>query len=134
MHTSNPTREPLPVCVIGIDERHREGVVSLINGLTSQILEFSGAADFQSRRPARALCVVADLGLPGGGAIELLRTLRAQGDRTPFLILDERAEVEMAVAAMRAGATDFIEYGLMQRPLQRQITRLLAQDRMPPAN
>ncbi len=49
-----------------------------------------------------------DLRLPDGDGLELLEALRARGVTTPAILLTAFGTVERAVAAMRAGASDFL--------------------------
>jgi DNA-binding response OmpR family regulator len=52
--------------------------------------------------------VVLDVGLPKQSGLEVLRRLRAGGDRTPVLVLTARASVDERVAGLDAGADDFL--------------------------
>jgi DNA-binding NtrC family response regulator len=51
---------------------------------------------------------VCDIKMPDGNGIDLLKSVRAGGIDTPFLIITAFASVETAVEALRAGAADFI--------------------------
>ena len=51
--------------------------------------------------------VLLDLGLPRRSGLEVLRTLRARGVRTPVLILTARDAVADRVAGLNAGADDY---------------------------
>ncbi|MFC7335439.1 response regulator transcription factor [Rhodocista pekingensis] len=53
-------------------------------------------------------CVIADVQLHDMTGIEMLQTLRARGQRTPVLVITGYASIEVAVEAMKAGATDFL--------------------------
>jgi two-component system response regulator QseB len=52
--------------------------------------------------------VLLDLGLPGKGGIEVLRTLRGKGNPVPVLILTARDAVADRVAGLNAGADDYL--------------------------
>uniref|UniRef100_UPI004026A5DC sigma-54-dependent transcriptional regulator n=1 Tax=Prevotella sp. TaxID=59823 RepID=UPI004026A5DC len=52
--------------------------------------------------------ILSDLRLPDGDGISLLSQLRDEGLSTPFIVMTSYAEVENAVLAMKAGATDYI--------------------------
>jgi len=52
--------------------------------------------------------IVLDLMMPGIDGLEVCRRLRAQGDRTPILILTARDAVSDRVAGLDAGADDYI--------------------------
>ena len=54
-------------------------------------------------------CLVTDLRMPEIDGVELLRDLRDRGIRIPAIVITGHGDVPMAVAAMKAGALDFIE-------------------------
>ena len=53
-------------------------------------------------------CVLLDLGLPGRDGIEVLQRARAQGDRTPVLVLTARDGVDARVTGLDVGADDYL--------------------------
>ena len=52
--------------------------------------------------------VVADLRLPDGNGIDLLRWMRKVGKMQPFIIMTDYAEVNTAVESMKLGSIDYI--------------------------
>jgi len=52
--------------------------------------------------------MVVDIRLPGISGIEWLRQLREQGNQTDVIFITAFADLEMAVEALRAGASDFL--------------------------
>lgn len=52
--------------------------------------------------------VVLDLGLPRLAGLDLLRRLRARGDRTPVLLLTARDAIDDRVRGLDAGADDYV--------------------------
>ena len=52
--------------------------------------------------------VLADLRLPDGECIDLLRWMRMEGKRQPFIVMTDYAEVHTAVESMKLGSADYI--------------------------
>jgi len=52
--------------------------------------------------------LILDLGLPGKDGTEVLRELRAAGQRLPVLVLTAREDVSDTVAALEGGADDYV--------------------------
>src|SRR5438270_2771328 len=52
--------------------------------------------------------IVLDLGLPDFDGVQLCRSLRASGNRTPILMLTARVEISDRVAGLDAGADDYL--------------------------
>jgi PAS domain S-box-containing protein len=56
-------------------------------------------------------CILLDYQLPGADGLEVLRTVRAAGVRTPVIMLTGQTDAEVAVELMKAGATDYMAKG-----------------------
>jgi two-component system response regulator TctD len=52
--------------------------------------------------------VILDLSLPGLGGLEVLKRLRARGDRVPVIVLTANASLEGRVRGLDAGADDYL--------------------------
>ena len=72
-------------------------------------------------------CLLLDANLPGMGGIELLDRLRSLGDLVPAIMMTGNGDVDLAVAAMKAGACDFIEKPVSRDALLATIDRAIAQ-------
>lgn len=70
-------------------------------------------------------CLVITAELPVLTGIELLTQLRSQGITTPAIIIASRGDVPTAVAAMRAGAIDFLEKPLIDARLLQAVRRIM---------
>ena len=69
--------------------------------------------------------IVLDLGLPDLDGLDVLRQLRRDRVRTPVLILTARDGVEQRVAALDAGADDYIEKPFDLRELEARVRALI---------
>lgn len=61
--------------------------------------------------------VLADLRLDEGESIDLLRWMRANGMRQPFIIMTNYGEVHSAVESMKLGSKDYIQKPLLEDKL-----------------
>jgi two-component system CheB/CheR fusion protein len=75
--------------------------------------------------PEKDACLLIDAYLPGMTGVELLRKLRADGHHLPAIMITGDSDVAIAVEAMRAGATDFIEKPVGRDELLASIDRAL---------
>lgn len=71
-------------------------------------------------------CVISDVRMPGMDGISLVRRLAAHGSSPAVILISGQADVPMAVAAMKAGAADFIEKPVNDVLLIAAINRALA--------
>lgn len=76
-------------------------------------------------RPSEPACVVCDVRMPGMDGIELVRQCRASGNDMPIILISGHADVPMAVAGIKAGASDFIEKPIDDASLVAAINRAL---------
>jgi two-component system response regulator FixJ len=98
------------VHLIDDDEDVRRALSFLLGtaGLAVRVYE-SAAAFLQHDHKAVRGCIVTDVRMPGIDGLELLRRLKASGSTLPVVVMTGHADVPLAVAAMKAGALDFIE-------------------------
>ncbi|WP_145118941.1 response regulator transcription factor [Sphingomonas panaciterrae] len=53
--------------------------------------------------------VICDVVMPGTSGIELLQSMRSNGRQDPVILIAGHADIPIVVAAMQAGATNFLE-------------------------
>jgi two-component system response regulator FixJ len=85
-------------------------------------------------RPDRRGCVLLDVRLPDGNGLDVLQELMARGIRLPVIMITAYADVPLAVAAMRAGAADFLEKPYPEQALLASIHNALRSDAMAAAS
>jgi CheY-like chemotaxis protein len=124
-------QDAVPVVgVIDPDPVARNGLRTLLRRLGVDVETFDSAESYllaaSGRHPA---CLIVDLLLPGMSGLELLRRLRSAGSDVPVVLLADESDVSTAVAAMREGATDFIEKPYVDVAVLKQVQKLL---RRPP--
>jgi DNA-binding response OmpR family regulator len=78
----------------------REGFAVDVCPRGDEALAAAGSAPFDG--------IVLDIMLPGRDGLSVLRQLRAQGNRTPVLLLSARGEVNERIAGLNTGADDYL--------------------------
>lgn len=119
------------VFLVDDDEAARESLVGLLEASGFAVSAFGNATAFLSAvRPGGRGCVVLDVRLPDRNGLEVLGELMALGIRLPVVMITAYADVPLAVAAMRAGATDFLEKPYAEEALLASIQNALRSDAM----
>jgi two-component system response regulator FixJ len=118
-----PTSRPT-IFVIDDQEsvRHALGEMLGVFGFTVETYP-SGPAFLESVSPDARGCVVSDVRMPEMDGIELVRECARRGLSLPVVLISGHADVPMAVAAIKAGAEDFIEKPVDDAPLVAAINR-----------
>ncbi len=70
--------------------------------------DLAGSAEEALKLTDRANLILTDLRLPGMDGLELLSLIRRQNTQTPVIVMTAFGTIETAVAAMKAGAADFL--------------------------
>ncbi len=100
----------ITIHIIDDDAFLRDSIRQSLEGQGWQLVDHASAEDFlDTPRAAGQGCLLIDAYLPGMGGIDLLHYLRQTGVTTPAIVMTGSSDVPVAVAAMRAGAADFIE-------------------------
>jgi FixJ family two-component response regulator len=125
-HSAAQQDAPPIVGVIDPDPVARSGLRTLLNGLGIDVSTFDSAESYLLAANGRHVgCLIVELLLPGMSGLELLRRLRSAGNDVPVILLADESDVPTAVAAIREGATDFIEKPYVDVAVVRQVQKLL---------
>ena len=102
--------EPFPIYVVDDDEAIRRSLSFLLktSGYAVRLFE-GGTAFLKEAAGLEPGCVLLDVRMPDIDGLEVQRELRARGVMLPVVIMTGHGDIDMAVAAMKAGASDFIE-------------------------
>jgi DNA-binding response OmpR family regulator len=89
------------------------------------------AATFSKAQAARAwpTLILLDLMLPDGNGSHLIRTLRAEGRRTPIIVLSSRERESDRVAALEDGADDYVTKPFSPREIVARVRAVLRRTR-----
>jgi two-component system CheB/CheR fusion protein len=106
---AGPSLKPV-VFVIDDDRAVREAIRSVLEDDGRAVETFADGETFlEAFRPGVEACLLVDAYLPGMGGLDVLQKLGAAGHLLPTIMITGRSDVPMAVKAMKAGASDFIE-------------------------
>jgi two-component system CheB/CheR fusion protein len=126
---AQPAKSPV-IFVVDDDKHVREGIRSLLEADGRSVEDFDNCESFlEAYRPGREACLLVDGYLPGMTGLELLQWLQARGDRLPAIMITGNSDVPMAVQAMKAGASDFIEKPVGRDELLAGVERALERSR-----
>lgn len=116
------------VFIVDDHQLFREGLALLINREPDLTVcgEAEGVDDalagIAKMRPDMAII---DISLAGGNGIDLLKSLRARGDKLPLLVLSMHDESLYAERALRAGASGFVMKQEANKKIKEAIRRVL---------
>ncbi|XZG70880.1 response regulator transcription factor [Chitinibacteraceae bacterium HSL-7] len=122
----NPNRR---IAIVDDDDALRDALVWLFSTRNHEAQGFASAeallADYS---PDRFGCLVLDVRMPGMTGIELFEKLKTYAYLPPVIFLTGHGDVPMAVAALKSGATDFVEKPFNDNQVVDLVERALAQD------
>jgi len=106
--TGRGTTARLTALVVDDDTAFREGLALLVARTGCEVREAASLAEARERLAEAAVDVVlADLGLPDGSGLELMRDERIAA-QSEFIFITGKATVDSAVEALRDGALDYL--------------------------
>jgi two-component system, LuxR family, response regulator FixJ len=98
------------VLIVDDDKGVRASLAALLRTAVLEVETFGSGQEFlQAWTPECYGCVLIDVRMPGMSGLQLQTQLAERGITLPVIVITGHADVPMAVAAMRAGAVDFIE-------------------------
>ena len=98
------------VYVIDDEEPVRDSVAFLLEARELSVQSFPSADAFLAATPSLGPgCVLTDMQMPGMDGLALLRKIKERNLPWPVVVMTAHGEVSLAVQALKAGASDFIE-------------------------
>ncbi len=98
------------VVVVEDDERLRDSFAVLLRAAGHRAATFGSAEELlEAGVQEGAACLLVDVRMPDMDGVTLIEELRRRGDRTPAVVVTGHGDIPLAVRAMRAGASDFVE-------------------------
>jgi two-component system CheB/CheR fusion protein len=118
------------IYVVDDDSNVRWAIRSMLeqDGLLVEDYE-DGESFLNAYHPGRNACLLIDANLPGIGGLDLLKRLKSIGHSVPAIVITGQSDVPMAIEAMKAGATDFLEKPIRGVELLAGVKRALESSR-----
>ncbi|MBS1685181.1 MAG: response regulator transcription factor [Bacteroidetes bacterium] len=107
----------------------RKGLVQLLREefVNIHITEAADSTEvYQVLRDRAWDVILLDISMPGRNGVEVLKQLRAEGIRTPILMLSMHPEEQYALRVLKAGASGFLKKDAAPEELITAIHRVLA--------
>jgi two-component system response regulator FixJ len=99
-----------PVHIIDDDDAVRDSLAVLLDSAGLPVRTYASATEFLALAPGLAGgCVLTDVCMPGLDGLALQRRLTEVGVTLPVIVMTGHGDVPIAVAALKAGAVDFLE-------------------------
>lgn len=115
------------LALVDDDEAVRSSIALLLSAHAFAVQDYaSGAALLHDLDGGYAPdVIISDVRMPDMSGTELQEELKRRGNHTPFVLITGHGQVAMAVAALKAGAVDFIEKPFTEHVLLEAIARAL---------
>ncbi len=115
------------------------GILSFLQkGLASQFSLIEVAADADDADALLSRChfdlIISDIRLPGRSGVEWISRLREQDQMTPVIFMTAHADLQTAIKALRAGASDFIMKPFRMEQIQTAVNRCMERQRLQKEN
>lgn len=109
-----PSQPQLRVAIVEDDERTRDYLAALVAGSAGLVCvgRYANAEAALRQIPAdKPVVLLVDLGLPGRGGVDLIRSLKAREHCPEILVLTIHDEAEYLFPALAAGASGYLIKG-----------------------
>jgi two-component system OmpR family response regulator len=106
--TGPPLNRP-PVLLIEDEKGLAEEIIAALDGLGYRVQHVDTVADgFVAARAGQAVIMVVDRMLHGSDGLSMVETLRAEGVKTPVLLISALASVDERIRGLKAGGDDYL--------------------------
>jgi FixJ family two-component response regulator len=97
------------ISIVDDDALARDGIRELVDSLGYNSATFISAEHFlEDGMIAETTCLITDLQMPGLSGLELLESLRSQGNRTPVILITAYPNESHRNRATKGGAVGFL--------------------------
>lgn len=116
------------VHIVDDDDAVRDALTLLMHSENIPVQAYASAEEFLDKHAQSKLgCLLLDVRMPGMNGLELLEVLKEQDVSIPVIFITGHGDVSLAVQAMKAGATDFVEKPFNNEHLLRLVGNCLTE-------
>lgn len=117
------------VYVLDDDRAVRASLETLIESAGYAVQTFSSEDEYLARERVDApSCLVLDVRLKGRSGLEIHRELVREGDTQPIIFITGHGDIQMSVAAMKAGAVEFLTKPFRDQDLLDAVCSAISRD------
>lgn len=103
------TKPDQTVIVVDDDPSLRQSIDSLLRSVGYAVQSYTSAAEFlRAEQPPRPACLILDVRLPEISGLQFQSEMAKSGIDLPVVFITGHGDVAMSVAAMKAGAIEFL--------------------------
>jgi two-component system, LuxR family, response regulator FixJ len=125
--------DPVRIAVIDDDEAVLDSLHLYFARQNIETTCFASANEFLPAIESgkRFDCIVSDVRMPGMSGLDLVQRLKSRGSIAPVVLITGHGDVDMAVAAIKVGAFDFIEKPFDEARLLASIKNAIEKNQQP---
>jgi FixJ family two-component response regulator len=124
-----PAAERWTAYIVDQDAEIRDRLSALLESVDIEARCCGSAADLPTTLNSDGPCVlILDVRLPGLSGLDLQRRLSSMGVVLPLIFMTAHADIQMAVGAMKAGASDFLTKPFRDQDMLDAVFAGIAQD------
>ena len=124
---SDPVAPTPCVAVVDDDAALRDSLAWLLDSVGLATRAYADGEAFLAAAPDAFDAVLLDVRMPGLSGLQVQQRMKERGDNLPVIFMTGHGDVPMAVAALKAGAFDFIEKPFNHQQLIDTVQQALAE-------
>ncbi|HEX4293571.1 MAG TPA: response regulator [Rhizomicrobium sp.] len=115
-----------PILIVDDDREVRESLCALLEAAGFAVRSYVSANALLSDELPENACLITDIRMPGMDGMELQAEIVRRGLNLQVIIITGHGDIPLAVRALRAGATDFLEKPFSAQTMLTSVKRAFA--------
>lgn len=114
------------IYIVDDDEDFRDSMQWLLESASHTVISFPSAQSFLDSFDGHIGCMLLDIRMPEISGLALQQIMLDRGIHMPIIVISGHGDIQMAVSAMKQGASDFIEKPFDDDVLLRLVDKALS--------